>query len=35
MPGMMREEQMGFEALLMCTDADLAELGVRKVRGAC
>ena len=31
--GTMREEQMGFESLLMCTDSDLAGLGVRKVRG--
>ena len=29
----MREEQMGFESLLMCTDGDLVDLGVRKVRG--
>ena len=26
----MRQEEIGFDALLMCTDADLAGLGLRK-----
>ena len=27
------QEQIGFDALLLCDDADLKELGLRKARG--